>query len=84
MFPTEIRSPCLEPEIARAWQIKLWNLREKMRQDFAIRLANVADAEIISRHRARMFHDMGLVPDHLFESYRTQCEATPPRNARDR
>ena len=42
---------------------------------FEIRLATVADAEIIARHRARMFHEMGLVPEHLFESYRTLCEA---------
>ncbi len=69
------RSLCLDPEIARARQIKLWNLREKMRKGFEIRLASVAEAEIVSRHRARMFHEMGLVPDHLFESYRTQCEA---------
>ena len=41
---------------------------------FEIRLATVADAEIIARHRVRMFHEMGLIPDHLFESYRTQCE----------
>jgi GNAT superfamily N-acetyltransferase len=46
-----------------------------MRKGFEIRLATVADAEIVSRHRAPMFHEMGLVPDHLFESYRTQCEA---------
>ncbi|MGH8093128.1 MAG: GNAT family N-acetyltransferase [Chthoniobacterales bacterium] len=45
-----------------------------MRRDFEIRLATVPDVEIIARQRARMFHEMGLVPDHLFESYRTQCE----------
>ena len=68
-------TPCLDLEIARAWQIKLWNLPEKMLNAFEIRLATVADAEIIARHRARMFHEMGLVPEHLFEPYRTQCEA---------
>lgn len=46
-----------------------------MLSGFEIRLAAVADAEIIARHRVRMFHEMGLVPEHLFESYRTQCEA---------
>ena len=39
-----------------------------MRKGFEIHLASVADAEIISRQRARMFHEMGLVPDNLFES----------------
>lgn len=66
---------CFDLEIARAWQIKLWNHQAKMLKGFEIRLATVADAEIIARHRARMFQDMGLVPDHLFESYRIQCEA---------
>ena len=46
-----------------------------MLNGFEIRLATVADAEIIARHRVRMFHEMGLVPEHLFESYRTECEA---------
>ena len=45
-----------------------------MPDGFDIRLANVSDAEIIARHRVGMFHDMGLVPDYLFESYRAQCE----------
>jgi GNAT superfamily N-acetyltransferase len=35
-----------------------------------IRLATPADAEIIAWHRARMFQDMGMVPDHLFEVFR--------------
>ena len=46
-----------------------------MPQPFAIRLATVADAALIGWHRARMFRDMGLVPDSLFDRYRTLCEA---------
>jgi GNAT superfamily N-acetyltransferase len=49
-------------------------LRENMSSGFEIRRATVADAEIIARHRARMFQEMGLVPDHLFNSYKTDCE----------
>ena len=37
--------------------------------DFQIRFATPADAEVISWHRARMFQDMGLVPDKLFEHF---------------
>jgi GNAT superfamily N-acetyltransferase len=35
-----------------------------------IRLATPEDVEVISWHRARMFQDMGQLPDHLFESFR--------------
>lgn len=38
--------------------------------EFNIRLATVADAEIISWHRARMFQDMGELPSELFETLR--------------
>ena len=41
---------------------------------FEIRLAGVADAALIASHRARMFQEMGLVPDPLFEIYRASCE----------
>jgi GNAT superfamily N-acetyltransferase len=37
---------------------------------FEIRFATTADAEVIGWHRARMFQDMGMVPDDLFESFR--------------
>ncbi len=37
-----------------------------------IRLAASQDVEIISWHRARMFQDMGELPDHLFESFRAR------------
>jgi len=41
--------------------------------EFLIRFATVEDAAVIGWHRARMFQDMGLVPDELFESFRTQA-----------
>jgi len=44
--------------------------------DFQIRLATVADLEVISWHRARMFQDMGELPPDLFESFRAQSLAT--------
>jgi hypothetical protein len=39
---------------------------------FHIRLATANDAETIGWHRVRMFQDMGMVPDELFESFRTK------------
>ncbi|HEY1581478.1 MAG TPA: GNAT family N-acetyltransferase [Chthoniobacterales bacterium] len=42
---------------------------------FAIRLAAIADAPLVADQRARMFRDMGRVPDDLFDLYRTRCEA---------
>jgi GNAT superfamily N-acetyltransferase len=44
-------------------------------KEFQIRTAIVADASIISWHRARMFQDMGYVPANLFESFRAKSEA---------
>jgi GNAT superfamily N-acetyltransferase len=32
---------------------------------FAIRLASLADVDVIARHRAQMFTEMGLIPSHL-------------------
>jgi GNAT superfamily N-acetyltransferase len=46
-----------------------------MPQHFDIRLAAVSDAAVIGWHRARMFQDMKLVPELLFDSYRAKCEA---------
>lgn len=46
-----------------------------MPQLFRIRLATQGDTALIARHRARMFSDMGLMPDSLFDQYRTLCEA---------
>jgi GNAT superfamily N-acetyltransferase len=43
-----------------------------MADHFHIRFATVDDAAIIGWHRARMFQDMGLVPDELFESFRAK------------
>lgn len=39
---------------------------------FNIRLTNLADVEIISWHRARVFQDMGELPAELFERFRVQ------------
>jgi GNAT superfamily N-acetyltransferase len=41
----------------------------KMSEQFCVRLANPADADIIGWHRARMFQDMGDVPPHLFDKF---------------
>jgi GNAT superfamily N-acetyltransferase len=41
--------------------------------EFRIRQATPEDVSVIGWHRARMFQDMGLVPDELFESYRTKA-----------
>jgi len=45
-----------------------------MRPPFETRLVGVSDAARIASHRARMFQDMGLIPEPLFESYRAKCE----------
>ena len=42
-------------------------------QEFRIRQDTPEDAAVIGCHRARMFQDMGLVPDKLFESYRMKA-----------
>jgi GNAT superfamily N-acetyltransferase len=47
--------------------------------NFQIRLAAVADLELISWHRARMFRDMGELPPDLFESFRAQSLETLQR-----
>ena len=41
---------------------------------FEIRLAGVSDAALIATQRTRMFQEMGLVPESLFEAYRAKCE----------
>jgi GNAT superfamily N-acetyltransferase len=43
-----------------------------MSDTFDIRLATLADIELISWHRARMFRDMGELPPELFETFRGQ------------
>ena len=40
-----------------------------MPEQFHVRLATPADADIIGWHRARMFRDMGDVPPHLFDKF---------------
>lgn len=47
--------------------------------NFQIRLAAVADLELISWHRARMFQDMGELPPDLFESFHVQSLETLQR-----
>ena len=43
-----------------------------MSDAFDIRPATLADLELISWHRARMFQDMGELPPELFETFRRQ------------
>ena len=50
-----------------------------MSDNFQIRLAAVADLELISWHRARMFQDMGELPPDLFESFRVESLETLQR-----
>src|SRR5438445_6002457 len=38
-----------------------------MDDDCTIRLATVADAPALARHRAEMFRDMGELPDELYD-----------------
>jgi GNAT superfamily N-acetyltransferase len=45
---------------------------DSMSSEFHVRRATPADAEIIGTHRARMFHDMGDIPDHLFAEFQTR------------
>src|SRR5205085_3575368 len=49
-----------------------WRAMSKPRDNFRIRLAAAADADTIAWHRARMFQDMGELPSHLFETFRTE------------
>ena len=45
-----------------------------MSDQFHLRQATVDDAEIIGYHRARMFHDMGQIPEHLYESFQRRSQ----------
>jgi len=45
-----------------------------MPPSFQIRSATTADAVLVGQHRAQMFHDMGLVPDQLFDPFHARCE----------
>jgi GNAT superfamily N-acetyltransferase len=42
-------------------------------QHFQIRSATTGDADVIAWHRVRMFQDMGMVPDDLFEPFRAKA-----------
>lgn len=44
--------------------------------NFQIRRATIADLELISSHRARMFQDMGELSPDLFEPFRAQSRET--------
>lgn len=44
--------------------------------EFQIHRATIADLELISWHRARMFKDMNELPPELFESFRAQSRET--------
>jgi hypothetical protein len=46
-----------------------------MSDEFNIRLATIADSQLIAWHRARMFQDMGYVPVELFDYFRAKSEA---------
>ncbi|HEY4283914.1 MAG TPA: GNAT family N-acetyltransferase [Chthoniobacterales bacterium] len=41
---------------------------------FRIRLASPNDAEVIGYHRARMFSDMGQIPERLYESFQRRSQ----------
>jgi GNAT superfamily N-acetyltransferase len=43
-------------------------------EGFHIRLALPDDAPLIAQHRARMFQDMGQVPESSFAEFRARCE----------
>ena len=45
------------------------------KEDFCIRLASPADAQVIALHRARMFQDMGELTGPAFEVLRARAEA---------
>jgi GNAT superfamily N-acetyltransferase len=43
---------------------------------FQVRLATRADLDVISDHRARMFRDMGELPEEMSGTFRTQSKDT--------
>ena len=47
-----------------------------MSDTFHVRFATVADLELISSHRGRMFADMGELPPKMFDSFRAQSLET--------
>jgi GNAT superfamily N-acetyltransferase len=49
------------------------SFRSRVSQEFLIRQATHDDVAVIGWHRARMFQDMSLVPDELFESSRKKA-----------
>lgn len=43
-----------------------------MPNEFHVRRATLDDADVIGTHRARMFYDMGDIPDHLFAEFQAR------------
>ena len=47
--------------------------------EFLIRRAEVRDADVIARHRARMFHDMGELSEEAFDDFLAASKAWTER-----
>src|ERR1041385_2953261 len=47
--------------------------------EFPIRRADVSDAAVIARHRARMFHDMGEISDEALDDFLAASQAWTER-----
>jgi len=45
-----------------------------MTESIQIRLAKPDDADVIGYHRARMFQEMGQMPDHLYKSFERRSQ----------
>ena len=45
-----------------------------MTESIQVRLAKAEDADVIGYHRARMFHEMGQISDHLYRSFETRSQ----------
>jgi len=46
---------------------------------FLVRRATLADAAVIARHRARMFHDMNEISDEAYDDFLAASQAWTPR-----
>jgi GNAT superfamily N-acetyltransferase len=59
----------------------MWFSKSMHRPDgeFLIRRADVEDAAVIARHRARMFHDMGEISDEALDDFLTASQAWTER-----
>ena len=45
-----------------------------MRESIQVRFAKPDDADVIGYHRARMFKEMGQIPDHLYRSFERRSQ----------